>query len=111
MAERAIATTIAGSLPKPGWLAETERPAAVYLAVPEHIDADEDDYPDLSPLPRNVVRADAPAARQIARAVDILRAAVRPVPMPHVPAPAQVVPAATRPGADFERGLLSGLVR
>jgi acetolactate synthase I/II/III large subunit len=60
-------------------LAETERPAAVYLAVPEHIDADEDDYPDLSPLPRNVVRADAPAARQVARAVDILRAAVRPV--------------------------------
>src|SRR3984957_6804301 len=34
-------------------LAETERPAAVYLAVPEHIDADEDDY-DLGPLPRNV---------------------------------------------------------
>ena len=60
-------------------LAETERPAAVYLAVPEHIDADEDDYPDLSPLPRNVVRADAPAARQVARAVDILRRAVRPV--------------------------------
>ncbi len=60
-------------------LAETERPAAVYLAVPEHIDADEDDYPDLSPLPRNIVRADAPAARQVARAVDILRTAVRPV--------------------------------
>ena len=59
-------------------LAETERPAAVYLAVPEHIDADEADY-DLSPLPRNVVRADAPAARQVARAVDILRKAKRPV--------------------------------
>ena len=41
-------------------LAETERPAAVYLAVPEHIDADEADY-DLTPLPRNVVRAEAPA--------------------------------------------------
>ena len=60
-------------------LAETERPAAVYLAVPEHIDADVADYPDLRPLPRNVVRADAPAFRQVARAVDILREASRPV--------------------------------
>ncbi|MBV9721187.1 MAG: acetolactate synthase large subunit, partial [Mycobacterium sp.] len=60
-------------------VAEAERPAAVYLAVPEHIDADEADYPDLTPLPRNVVRADAPAFRQVARAVDILREAKRPV--------------------------------
>ena len=59
-------------------LAETERPAAVYLAVPEHIDADEADY-DLTPLPRNVVRADAPAPGQVARAIDILRKAQRPV--------------------------------
>jgi acetolactate synthase-1/2/3 large subunit len=59
-------------------LAESERPAAVYLAVPEHIDGDETDY-DLGPLPRNVVRADAPAPRQVARAVDILRNARRPV--------------------------------
>ncbi len=59
-------------------VAETERPAAVYLAVPEHIDADESDY-DLVPLPRNVVRADAPAPRQVERAVDILRQAKRPV--------------------------------
>ncbi|CPR00868.1 acetolactate synthase [Mycobacterium bohemicum DSM 44277] len=59
-------------------VAETERPAAVYLAVPEHIDADESDY-DLAPLPRNVVRADAPAPRQVERAVDILRQAKRPV--------------------------------
>ncbi len=59
-------------------VAETERPAAVYLAVPEHIDADAADY-DLTPLPRNVVRADAPAARQVARAVDVLREAKRPV--------------------------------
>jgi acetolactate synthase I/II/III large subunit len=58
-------------------LAETERPAAVYLAVPEHIDADETDY-DLTPLPRNVVRAEAPAAGQVARAVDILRNAHQP---------------------------------
>ncbi|MBV9351030.1 MAG: acetolactate synthase large subunit [Mycobacterium sp.] len=60
-------------------LAETERPAAVYLAVPEHIDADAADYSDLTPLPRNVVRAEAPAAGQVARAVDILRSARRPV--------------------------------
>ena len=50
-------------------LAETERPAAVYLAVPEHIDADAADYPDLTPLPRNVVRAEAPAPGQVERAV------------------------------------------
>ncbi|VBA45310.1 Acetolactate synthase [Mycobacterium attenuatum] len=60
-------------------LAETERPAAVYLAVPEHLDADGADYSDLAPLPRNVVRAEAPAPGQIARAVEILRAAQRPV--------------------------------
>jgi acetolactate synthase I/II/III large subunit len=59
-------------------VAETERPAAVYLAVPEHIDADETDY-DLTPLPRNVVRPDAPAPRQVQRAVEILRRATRPV--------------------------------
>ena len=59
-------------------LAESERPAAVYLAVPEHIDEDVTDY-DLGPLPRNVVRADAPAPRQVERAVAILRNARRPV--------------------------------
>ncbi|BBY23265.1 acetolactate synthase large subunit [Mycobacterium stomatepiae] len=59
-------------------VAEAERPAAVYLAVPEQIDADEADY-DLTPLPRNVVRAEAPAPGQIERAVDILRNAKRPV--------------------------------
>ena len=59
-------------------LAVSERPAAVYLAVPEHIDADDTDY-DLKPLPRNVVRAEAPAPRQVARAVEILRNARRPV--------------------------------
>ena len=59
-------------------LAETERPAAVYLAVPEHIDADDADY-DLTPLPRNVVRAEAPAPGQVQRAADALREAKRPV--------------------------------
>jgi acetolactate synthase-1/2/3 large subunit len=59
-------------------LAETERPAAVYLAVPEHIDADDTDY-DLTPLPRNVVRAEAPSPGQVQRAVEVLRSARRPV--------------------------------
>ena len=59
-------------------LAETERPAAVYLAVPEHIDADDMDY-DLTPLPRNVVRAEAPAPGQVQRAADALRETKRPV--------------------------------
>lgn len=59
-------------------LAESERPAAVYLAVPEHIDADETDY-ELGPLPRNVVRPDAPSPRQVKRAAQILRNAKRPV--------------------------------
>lgn len=59
-------------------VAETERPAAVYLAIPEHIDADETDY-DLTPLPRNVVRAEAPSPGQVQRAVEVLRKAKRPV--------------------------------
>jgi acetolactate synthase I/II/III large subunit len=59
-------------------VAETERPGAVYLAVPEHIDADDTDY-ELSPLPRNVVRPDAPSPSQVARAVAVLRDARRPV--------------------------------
>ena len=53
-------------------------PAAVYLAVPEHIDADDTDY-DLAPLPRNVVRAEAPSPGQVQRAVEVLRNAKRPV--------------------------------
>lgn len=59
-------------------VAETERPAAVYLAVPEHIDVDDTDY-DLKPLPRNVVRPDAPSPSQVQRAADVLRNAKRPV--------------------------------
>jgi acetolactate synthase I/II/III large subunit len=59
-------------------LAETERPAAVYLAIPENIDADEAQYA-LTPLPRNVVRPEAPSPSQVARAVEVLRHATRPV--------------------------------
>ncbi|MEZ0049338.1 acetolactate synthase-1/2/3 large subunit [Mycobacterium sp. MAA66] len=59
-------------------LAETERPAAVYLAVPENIDADEFEYA-LGPLPRNVVRPEAPSPSQVVRAVEVLNNATRPV--------------------------------
>ena len=58
--------------------AETERPAAVYLAVPENIDAATADSA-LSPLPRNVVRAEAPSPNQITRAAQILRDAKSPI--------------------------------
>ncbi len=61
-------------------IAETERPAAVYLAVPENIETDEtDDLKDLKPLRRDVVHADAPAPGQVERAAAILRRAQRPV--------------------------------
>lgn len=59
-------------------LAETERPAAVYLAIPENIDADETSY-QLTPLPRNVVRAEAPSPSQLVRAVELLKTAQNPV--------------------------------
>lgn len=82
-------------------VAEAERPAAVYLAVPEHIDADETDY-ELSPLPRNVVRAEAPAPGQIERAVDILRGAKRPVVLAgHGAARADATAALVRFSEDF----------
>jgi acetolactate synthase-1/2/3 large subunit len=53
-------------------LAQTERPGAVYLAVPE--DVEEAEAPaELVPLPVNVPRADDPAPSQIERAAAILR--------------------------------------
>jgi acetolactate synthase I/II/III large subunit len=59
-------------------LAQTERPGAVYLAVPE--DVEEASVPDsLVPLRVNVPRADDPSAEQVARAAAILRAARNPV--------------------------------
>ncbi|MFW6203802.1 MAG: acetolactate synthase large subunit [Actinomycetota bacterium] len=58
--------------------AETERPGAVYLAVPEDIDAASAD-PELGPLPRNVVRPEAPSPHQVDRAVSLLRDAQRPI--------------------------------
>ncbi|MFJ4696130.1 acetolactate synthase large subunit [Streptomyces sp. NPDC088766] len=51
--------------------AETERPGAVYLAVPEDVDA-APAAAELQPLPRYVVRAEAPSPGQIARAAALL---------------------------------------
>jgi acetolactate synthase-1/2/3 large subunit len=59
-------------------LAQTERPGAVYLAVPEDIDSGGAD-PSLAPLPLNVVYPEAPSPSQVARAVDVLRAARNPI--------------------------------
>ncbi len=59
-------------------LAETERPGAVYLAVPE--DVEEADVPDdLVPLRVNIPRADDPAPGQVERAAAILREARHPI--------------------------------
>jgi acetolactate synthase-1/2/3 large subunit len=59
-------------------LAQTERPGAVYLAVPE--DVEEAAVPaDLVPLRVNVPRADDPPAGQVSRAAQILRQARSPV--------------------------------
>ncbi len=59
-------------------LAQTERPGAVYLAVPEDVE-DAVAPGDLAPLRVNVPRADVPSAEQIDRAATILREARNPV--------------------------------
>jgi acetolactate synthase-1/2/3 large subunit len=59
-------------------LAQTERPGAVYLAVPE--DVEDAEAPDgLQPLRVNIPRADDPSAEQVSRAAQILREARNPV--------------------------------
>jgi acetolactate synthase-1/2/3 large subunit len=59
-------------------LAQTERPGAVYLAVPEDIEAMP--APDgLAPLDINVPRPDEPSAAQIERAAAVLNGARRPI--------------------------------
>ncbi|MDQ2724774.1 MAG: acetolactate synthase large subunit [Actinomycetota bacterium] len=72
----------AGSVPemvrKAFKLAQTERPGAVYLAVPEDIEGLET-VEGSNPLPVNVPRADEPSPSQIARVVEVLDSAVRPV--------------------------------
>jgi acetolactate synthase I/II/III large subunit len=59
-------------------LAETERPGAVYLAVPE--DVEKDTAPDEArPLIVNRPRADEPSPAQIGRAAEVLRDARCPI--------------------------------
>ncbi|MHA3701355.1 acetolactate synthase large subunit [Jatrophihabitans sp. YIM 134969] len=57
-------------------LAQTERPGAVYLAVPEDV---EKAAAEGAPLDVNVPRADEPSPGQIERAAEILRRAENPV--------------------------------
>jgi acetolactate synthase-1/2/3 large subunit len=59
-------------------LAQTERPGAVYLAVPEDVE-EASAQPGLAPLRVNVPRADDPSAEQVSRAAQILREARNPV--------------------------------
>ena len=59
-------------------LAQTERPGAVYLGVPEDIES-ESVGPGLVPLDINIPRPDEPSPSQIERAVAVLETAQRPV--------------------------------
>src|ERR1700728_48642 len=59
-------------------LAQTERPGAVYLAVPEDVE-EATAPPSLVPLRVNVPRADDPSGEQVSRAAQILREARNPV--------------------------------
>jgi acetolactate synthase I/II/III large subunit len=59
-------------------LAQTERPGAVYLAVPEDIES-APASPEARPLPVNVPRPDEPSASQVARAAAILGEAANPI--------------------------------
>jgi acetolactate synthase-1/2/3 large subunit len=59
-------------------LAQTERPGAVYLAVPEDIEAMTAPA-GLTPLDLNVPRPDEPSPSQIARAAEVLNSCRRPI--------------------------------
>jgi acetolactate synthase-1/2/3 large subunit len=59
-------------------LAQTERPGAVYLAVPEDVEA-EAAAPGATPLAINTPRADEPSPSQIQRAAQVLATAERPI--------------------------------
>jgi acetolactate synthase-1/2/3 large subunit len=77
-------------------LAQTERPGAVYLAVPE--DVEKAPAPDNArPLVVNRPRPDEPSESQLQRAAEVLRAAERPVVLAgHGAARAGAGPALTR---------------
>jgi acetolactate synthase-1/2/3 large subunit len=59
-------------------LAQTERPGAVYLAIPEDVEA-EPVTPAARPLRVNVPRSEDPSPSQIRRAVDVVQAARAPI--------------------------------
>jgi acetolactate synthase I/II/III large subunit len=59
-------------------LAQSERPGAVYLAIPEDVEAEPVDAA-LEPLRVNVPRSEDPSPAQIRRAVDVLHAAKAPI--------------------------------
>jgi acetolactate synthase-1/2/3 large subunit len=58
--------------------AQTERPGAVYLAIPQDV-ATMPVSPELSPLPATAVHAEAPAPGQIAHAARVLEKARNPI--------------------------------
>jgi acetolactate synthase-1/2/3 large subunit len=58
-------------------LAQTERPGAVYLSVPEDVEAMS--APGLAPLNLNIPRPDEPSASQIERAAAVLDGARQPI--------------------------------
>ncbi len=77
-------------------LAQTERPGAVYLAVPEDIESAVSPD-DARPLDVNVPRPDEPSPSQVARAASILKAASNPIVLAgHGAARADAGPALTR---------------
>jgi acetolactate synthase-1/2/3 large subunit len=58
--------------------AQTERPGAVYLAIPEDVESAKVDA-SLKPLPINIVRPNEPSPSQIARAADVIALSRQPV--------------------------------
>jgi acetolactate synthase I/II/III large subunit len=59
-------------------LAQTERPGAVFLSVPEDVEAMSAPQ-DITPLSVNVVHPNSPSPTQIDRAVNVLMSAKRPI--------------------------------
>jgi acetolactate synthase-1/2/3 large subunit len=58
--------------------AQTERPGAVYLAIPEDVEAAKVDE-TLRPLPVNVVHPQEPSPAQVARAADVIAPSRQPI--------------------------------
>ncbi|MCO6011680.1 acetolactate synthase large subunit [Actinoallomurus purpureus] len=58
--------------------AQTERPGAVYLAIPEDVEAAKADA-SLKPLPVNIVQPNEPSPSQVARAADVIALSRQPI--------------------------------